>query len=78
MTKPKKKDSLSARCHKCGAELDYKTIRKAAAIMGSKGGKKGGKTTGASKVRDHQTLSDAAKRRWARYRAEKAARGADR
>lgn len=55
------------RCPKCGEEIPARLLRrKAAAIIGSKGGQ----ATGASKVRDHKTLSEAATRRWARWREE--------
>lgn len=70
MTKPKK--IQPARCPKCGAELSEKEVIKLASpIMGRRGGKIGGKASGACKVRDHKTLSEAAKRRWARWREEK-------
>ena len=62
-----KKQPTTARCPECGAELPAKLIRKLAApLMGSKGGQ----ATGPSKVRDHKTLSEAAKRRWDRWRKE--------
>lgn len=71
MTKPK--PIPPTHCQNCGAKLDEDTILKAAIRIRAR---LGGKVKGESKVRDHATLSAAAKRRWERYRAEKAAKQA--
>ncbi len=69
MPKPKPAP-IVAHCPNCGEILEEKFILDSSRRILSR---IGGKATGASKVRDHATLSAAAKRRWERVRAEKAA-----